>query len=199
MGVCLDFGVMESGAPRYRVTWNPDRLRWCFGRDIRKYPRLGDRWILETLLPWELYGAWDELAFGPKPPDGEYCHTHTFHQTREGDWSVIFNHGRESDCGFLSLDDFGADNLRLLIQCIEKGKAVQAWQVRNHTEEMLAADEKREHEQFETAYDNHMADLAEIEKLCDTSGLKTSLDPLPEPIERERRAKAVKQGKNLVH
>ena len=160
-----------------------------------KYPRLGERWILEVLLPWELYGTWNEQAFGPKPADGEYCHTHTFQMNMvEG----MQNPARE-DTVYMSLDDFGADNLRLLLHCIEKGKAVQAWQVRNYDLEQIEREEKEFHEQFDNVYDDAMPQLAELEKLCDKTGLKTSLDPLPRPIEKARRVKARKEGKVLVH
>jgi hypothetical protein len=193
--LCADFGVLESGAPRYRIIWNPDRTRMCFGREIRKYPRLGERWILETLLPFEIYGHWDEYAFGPKPPDGEYCHSHTIQE----DLTQMIQCSWEQNTRYMSLEDFGQDNLRLLIQCVEHGKSVSAWQVRNQTEEMMAVEEKAFHEKFENVYDNHMADLNAIEQLCDRTGLHTSLDPLPAPIEKERRAKAVREGKNLIH
>lgn len=197
--VCADFGITESGLPKYRVIYNPDRTRFCFGREIRKYPRLGERWILETLLPWELYGIWSEEAFGPKPADGEYCHTHTFQQTYDGDFSAVFQQGVEHSHGYLSLDDFGQDNLRLLIQCIENGKAVQAWQVRNHDLELLEIIDKLAHEDFENAYENSADEREKLEKLQEKSGLLTSLDPLPKPIEFERRRKARKQNKTLIH
>lgn len=203
--VCADFGIAESGLPKYRVIWNPDRRRpmnilnpetgQFVQKNQMKYPRLGERWILEVLLPWELYGTWNEQAFGPKPADGEYCHTHTF-QERLAD---MMNYPAYERTEYLSLDDFGQDNLRLLLHCIEKGKAVQAWQLRNYDLQMIEDEEKAFHEQFENVYDDNAADLAKMEKLCDKSGLRTSLDPIPAPIEKERRAKARKQGKNLIH
>lgn len=197
--VCAEFGITESGVPKYRVIFNPDRTRMCFGREIRKYPRLGERWILETLLPWELYGVWSEEAFGPKPADGEYCHTHTFQQTHEGDFQAVFQQGYEQRFEFLSLDDFGQDNLRLLIQCIENGKAVQAWQVRNHDLELLDLIEKLAHEDFEDAFENSRDELEKLEQLQEKTGLLTSLDPLPKPIAKERRAKGRQSGKHLIH
>lgn len=203
--VCADFGVMESGAPRYRVIWNPDRRRLMniinpetgqfVQKDVMKYPRIGERWILETLLPWELYGFWNEAAFGPKPADGEYCHTHTF-QLKLDD---MMNRPANENTEYLSLDDFGQDNLRLLIACIEKGKAVQAWQVRNYDQEMIEREEKSFHEQFENVYDDNMGELRKLEKLEEQTGIRTSLDPLPKPIEQERRRKAKQQGKTLIH
>lgn len=203
--VCADFGITESGLPRYRVIWNPDRTRLMHivnpetgqhvTRLIHKYPRLGERWILETLLPWELYGVWHEGAFGPKPADGEYCHTHTF----QLQMTQMMQQPSLENTEYLSLDDFGADNLRLLISCIEKGKAVPAWQVRNYDLELIEREEKAFSEQFDNVYDDNMADLRKLEKLSADTGIRTSLDPLPKPIEAERRQKARKSGKNLIH
>jgi hypothetical protein len=61
--VCADFGITESGALKYRVMWNPDRRRVMnilnpetgqhVQKNLMKYPRVGERWILETLMPWE--------------------------------------------------------------------------------------------------------------------------------------------------
>lgn len=203
--VCADFGVSESGAPKYRVIWNPDRTRTMnilnpetgqfVQKHLHKYPRLGARWILEALLPWELYGAWNEAAFGPKPADGEYCHTHTFQQRL----TDMMQYPAFEHTEYMSLDDFGQDNLRLLLHCIEKGKALQAWQIRNYDLQLIEQEEKAFHDQFENVYDDNAADLAAIDKLAHDHGLHTSLDPLPAPIEKERRAKARKQGKNLIH
>lgn len=196
--VCADFGVSDSGTPKYRVIWNPDRTRLCFGRLIRKYPRLGERWILEVLLPWELYGRWHEEAFGPKPADGDYCHSHTFQQTWEGEINIL-EQGQEAESEYLSLDDFGQDNLRLLLACVEKGKAVQAWQLRNHDEEQLALEEKEFHEQFENVYDDSMGELEKVEKLSASTGISTSLDPLPEKLKPERERVARASKKQIIH
>lgn len=203
--VCADFGVMESGAPRYRVIWNPDRVRQMniinpetgqfVQRVIHKYPMLGPRWIVEALLPWEIYGRWHEEAFGPKPPDGEYCHTHTIQLDLPG----MLKAPSYERTQYLSLDDFGQDNLRLLLACIERGKAVQAWQVKNYDQELLARADREFHDQFENVYDDNLGELKALEKLSEDTGIRTSLDPLPKPIEAERRARARKQGKNLIH
>lgn len=203
--VCADFGVTESGLPKYRVIWNPDRRRpmnilnpdtgQFVQKNPMKYPRLGERWIMEVLLTWETYGTWNEQAFGPKPADGEYCHSHTF-QERLLD---MVQYPAYENTEYISLDDFGQDNLRLLITCCEKGKALQAWQLRNYDLEAIEREEKEFYEDFENVYDDHAAALYEIEKLCDKSVLKTSLDPIPQPIEKERQAKAKQQGKVLIH
>jgi hypothetical protein len=203
--VCADFGVMESGAPKYRVMWNPDRRRpmnilnpdtgQFVIKNLMKYPRIGERWILEVLLPWELFGSWNEQAFGPKPADGEYCLSHTFQLDMVQAMQKPANEFTE----YMSLDDFGQDNLRLLLHCIEKGKALQAWQLKNYDQEMIEREGKEFHEQFDNVYDDNLAEFTEIDKLCDRAGIKTSLDPLPAPIEKQRRAKARKQGKNLIH
>lgn len=203
--VCADFGITESGLPRYRVIWNPDRTRLMHilnpetnsfvTRLIHKYPRLGERWILETLLPWELYGVWHEGAFGPKPADGEYCHTHTF----QSQLVQMMQAPSLENTEYMSLDDFGADNLRLLIACIEKGKAVQAWQVRNYDLEAMAREDQAFSEKFDSVYDDNMGELRKLEALTEATGIRTSLDPLPKAIEAERRRKGRKQGKNLIH
>jgi hypothetical protein len=202
--VCADFGITESGLPRYRVIWNPDRRRpmnilnpetnQYVQKNLMKYPKLGERWILETLLPWELYGTWHEQAFGPKPADGEYCHTHTFQQRL----SDMMNYPAYEETEYLSLDDFGADNLRLLLHCIEKGKALQAWQIRNYDLEMIAREEKGFHEQFENVYDDNMGEMRKLEQLSEATGIRTSLDPLPRAIEAERRRKGRKAGKSII-
>jgi hypothetical protein len=203
--ICNQFGVSESGLPKYRVIWNPDRLRTVTLPDLdtggvrqriwRKYPAIGMRWILEVLLPFEIYGPWNEAAFGPKPADGEYCHTHTFQLDLEG----MLKCPTQEKTIFMSLEDFGPDNLTLLLHCIEKGKAVQGWQLKRYDEELIAAEEAGAHDQFEAAYDNAEADIYELDKLCDKTGLRTSLDPLPNQIENARRRKAKQQGKQLIH
>jgi hypothetical protein len=205
--LCAEFGVSESGLPKYRVIWNPDRIRVmnCMDvdtlgrrqRTIHKYPLLGYRWIVEALLPWEKYGQWHEEFFGPKPQDGEYCHTHTiqFNLAQMMDAPAL---GGEKTA-YMSLDDFGQDSLRLLLTVIEKNKAIQAWQLRNYDQELIALEEKEFRAQFDNVYEDNMGELEKLEKLQAQSGLITSLDPLPKPIEKERRAKARKQGKNLIH
>ena len=203
--VCAEFGFTDSGLPKYRVVWNPDRTRVmnCMDLDtmgrrqrtIHKYPKLGYRWIVEALLPWEQYGPWHDEFFGPKPPDGEYCHV----QTIQENLTQMLEAPAQKDTLYLSLDDFGADNLRLLLTVIEKNKSVKAWQLRNYDQALIEREEKEFKAHFDNVYDDNMAELEKLEKLQAKSGLVTSLDPLPKQIEAERRVKARKQGKNLVH
>jgi hypothetical protein len=205
--ICQEFGLSDSGLPKYRVIWNPDRTRVmnCMDletlgrrqRTIHKYPRLGHRWIVEVLLPWSLYGPWHEEFFGPKPPDGEYCHTHTIQWNLKlmMDAPALGDHETE----YMSLDDFGADALELLLTVIEKNKAVQAWQLRNYDQELIELEEKLFREQFDNVYEDNMPELEKLEKLQAKTGLLTSLDPVPKPIEKQRRARARKDGKNLIH
>lgn len=203
--VCADFGVMESGAPKYRVIWNPDRRRpmnilnpetlHFVMRNPMKYPRIGERWILEVLVPWEIYGTWHEEAFGPKPPDGEYCLSHVIQEHL----TQMMNEPTNERTEFLSLDDLGQDNLRLLLHCVEKARALQAWQLRNYDEELIQLEEKAFKSQFDNVYDDNMSELERLEKLSEKSGIHTSLDPLPSPIEQERRLRAARQGKKLIH
>jgi hypothetical protein len=202
--VCIDFGIAESGAPKYRVLWNPDRRRVMnilnpetgnfVQKNLMKYPRVGERWILESLMPWEQFGIWHEQAFGPKPPDGEYVLSHIF----QLDLVKMMQAPADERTQYISLDDFGQDNLRLLLHCIEKSKALQAWQLRRFEEEMLASEEKEFHEQFENVYDDSAGELRKIEKLAEDSHILTSLDPLPRAIEAERRRKGRQQGKAIV-
>lgn len=202
--VCADFGVTESGAPKYRVMWNPDRRRpmnilnpetgQFVQKNLMKYPRVGERWILEVLVPWETFGRWNEQAFGPKPADGEYCLSHIF-QLELG--QMMHEPGNEKT-HYLSLEDLGPDNLRLLLNCCEKSKALHAWQLRDYDREMIEREDKEFHEQFETVYDDNMGELRRIEKLCDQAGLVTSLDPLPRAIEAERRRRGRQQGKSII-
>lgn len=202
--VCADFGRTESGALIYRVMWNPDRRRVMriinpetnsiVDKNLMKYPRVGERWILETLMPWKKFGTWHEAAFGPKPPDGEYVLSHVL----QLDLVHMMNAPADERTQYLSLDDFGADNLRLILHCIEKSRALQAWQLRNYDQEMLEREEQDFHDQFENVYDDNMGELVKIEKLADAAGLTTSLDPLPRAIEAERRRKGRQQGKAII-
>lgn len=202
--VCADFGITDSGLPKFRVIWNPDRRRpmniinpetnQFVQKNVLKYPRLGERWILEELLPWDKYGTWNEQAFGPKPADGEYCHTHTF-QERLADMMQYPAHEKTE---YISLDDFGQDNLRLLLHCIERGKALRAWQLRNYELELSEREEKETHEQFDNVYEDNMGEMRKLEKLSADTGILTSLDPLPRAIEAERRRKGRKQGKSII-
>jgi hypothetical protein len=202
--VCADFGVTESGLPIFRVIWNPDRRRLIkiinpetmqiVEKNVMKYPRIGERWILEELLPWQIYGTWNEAAFGPKPADGEYCHTHTFQVKLAAMMHTPANENTE----FLSLDDFGNDNLRLLITCIVRGKALRAWQLRNYEKELAEREDQSFHEQFENVYDDNMGELRKLEKLSEETGILTSLDPLPRAIEAERRRKGRKKGHMII-
>lgn len=202
--VCADFGMTESGAPKYRVFWNPDRRRVMnivnpetgqhVQKNLMKYPRIGERWILESLMPWEKFGLWREDAFGPKPPDGEYVLSHVF----QVDLVKMMQQPADEKTVFMSLDDFGQDNLRLLLHCIEKSKALQAWQLRNYDAEMIEREEKDFHEHFEAVYDDSLGELKKIEKLADESKLITSLDPLPRAVEAERRRKGRQQGKHIL-
>ena len=146
-------------------------------------------------MPWELYGVWHAGAFGEKPADGEYCHTHTFQMNMV---QALQNPSYE-DTEYMSLDDFGSDNLRLLIACIERGKAVAAWQVRNYDLEAMEREDRAFSEKFDNVYDDNMGELRKLEQLSEATGIRTSLDPLPKAIEAERRRKGRKQGKNLIH
>lgn len=203
--VCADFPVMESGAPKYRVFWAPDRRRvmniinpdtgQIVHREYRKYPGVGERWIIETLIPWEIFGRWNERAFGPKPPDGEYCLSHII----QFELVKMMQEPANEKTIFMSLDDFGSDNLRLILHCIEKSRALQAWQIRNYDQALLDLEEKEFHAKFENVYDDNRAELEKLEKLQEKAGVLTSLDPLPAPIAKERRRKARKQGKTLIH
>jgi hypothetical protein len=81
------------------------------------------------------FGIWHEQAFGPKPPDGEYVLSHIF----QLDLVKMMQAPADERTHYISLDDFGQDNLRLMLHCIEKSKALQAWQLRRFEEEMLAS------------------------------------------------------------
>ena len=205
--ICQDFGLSGSGLPKYRVIWNPDRTRVmnCMDvdtlgrmqRTIHKYPRLGHRWIVEALLPWSIYGPWHEEFFGPKPLDGEYCHTHTIQWNLKLMMDAPALGGEDTD--YMSLDDFGADSLHLLLTVIEKNKAIQAWQLRNYDQELIELEEREFQAQFDNVYEDNRAELEKLEKLQAKSGLLTSLDPTPKQIEKQRRVRARQQGKNLIH
>ena len=58
---------------------------------------------------------------------------------------------------------------------------------------MIEREAREFHDQFEAVYDDNSGELAAIEKLCDDTGLKTSLDPIPTSIEKQRRIQAHKR------
>ncbi len=203
--VCADFGHSESGLPYFRVMWNPDRLRVmnCMDPDtlgrihrtIHKYPNIGYRWIVEVLLPWEKYGLWHEEFFGAKPPDGEYMHTHTIQM----DLGKMTSSPGDDTSEYMSLDDFGSDNLRLLLTVIERNKAIQAWQIRKYDDELIELEEKEFKAQFDNVYEDNMAAIAELEKLQEKSGLITSLDALPKSAAKQQRVRGRQDKKILLN
>jgi len=142
--ICSSFPKSRSGLDRYRLTWAPDRVELCYGKQRKAYPHVGEYWILEVLVPWEKFGPWNEIAFGPKPLDGEFCHSHT----------IRWSEDEGKTWKFMSLEDFGAESLKLLIQCVEAGRVIQAWQMRNHRDAMLEAEEKEDRRIFSDVYDD---------------------------------------------
>lgn len=193
--ICAEFGTSESGKPTYRVIWAPDRIDYCYDRPMKPYGHIGNRWIIEVLVPWEKFGPWNEQAFGPKPLDGEYCHSQTIQQTWEGDVST-FDMRPGIPHRYMSLDDFGGDALRLTLACIDRGKAIQWWQMKNHREMMIEKEDKGFHEQFENVYDDNAGAVADIRKLSKQAKLATSLDELPQPIKEKVRRRGPKQIRN---
>lgn len=161
--ICNSFPKTVGGKPRYRVIWAPDRLetmRWqdptggIVVKQMCAYPAIGNKWIIETLVPWEKFGAWDFDHFGPKPQaEGEWCHSFTIMKLPSGEFS-FFDHTKNEVGAFLSLDDFGAELLRLTLICIEKGRAISAWQMKNHREEMLKREDDEQHARFEDVYND---------------------------------------------
>jgi hypothetical protein len=142
--ICASFPKSRSGLDRYRVRYAPDCTELCYGKQRKSYPHIGEFWILEVLVPWEKFGLWNEPAFGPKPLDGAFCHSHTIK------WSE--DNGKTWQ--YMSLEDFGAESLRLLIQCVEAGRMIQAWQMRNHRDAMLETEEKESRRIFSDIYDD---------------------------------------------
>lgn len=142
--ICDSFGKIGR-TPKYRVLWAPDRQEFCFGLRLQAYPHIGPRWILEVLVPWERFGKWDYEAFGPKPEDGEYCHSYTI--------EYIEGEGSQRHTAFMSLEDYGVETLRLLITCVERGKLISAWQMKNHREDMLKRQAEEEHKRFSDEWD----------------------------------------------
>jgi hypothetical protein len=126
------------------VIWAPGVTEQCFGKTVKSYPHLGDRWILEEVVPWSLYGEWREEAFGPKPnSDGPYCHAHT----------IQFGiPGKETQ--YMSLEDFGAESLRLLIKCAVETKLVPHWLKKNHRLEIMEREEKDTVQVVDDAFDD---------------------------------------------
>jgi hypothetical protein len=182
--ICASFPKTISGQVRYRVLWAPDRIEFCYGKLLRAYPHIGNRWILEVLVPWEKFGPWHEAAFGPKPQDGEFCHSHTIQYSTDG--------GKTQE--FMSLEDFGVDNLRLLITCVERGKMIQAWQMKNHRDAMLEQEDKEWAAKFSDIYDEasgsgliggplgeNMTNLNPAKKRSDETVI-TTLEDLPPSV-----------------
>lgn len=141
--ICASFPRSPSGLVRYRVRWAPDCEEMCYGKTRKSYPHIGAFWILEVLVPWSAFGQWHEAAFGPKPVDGQFLHSHTISWSDDG--------GKTKKC--MSLEDFGADSLRLLITCVERGRMIQAWQMKNHRDAMLEAEEQESHRIYSDVYD----------------------------------------------
>lgn len=143
--LCARFGNVGA-TPKYRLIWAPDREEFCFGMKLKAYLHLGDRWVLETLKPWAEFGEWNAEAFGPKPPDGEYCHSHTI--------QYVEGRGKLAHTVYMSLEDFGMHTLELLLRCIDLGKLISPETMRAHRERMLAAEAEAEHQRFSDEWDD---------------------------------------------
>jgi len=88
------FGLTPYGDPLYRIVFAPSRRSCVFGewpdgrteaRYERRYPGVGDRWVLERWLPAAEYARCDEATWnlrfsilGPYPARGEYEQCHVF-------------------------------------------------------------------------------------------------------------------------
>lgn len=142
--IANSFGTIGN-TPKFRLLWAPDREEFCFGKRLPAYPHIGDRWILEALIPWDRFGEWNFEAFGAKPDNGEYCHSHTI--------EFIEGEGSARKTAFMSLEDYGAETLRLLITCVDRGKLIQPWQMKNHRMGLLEAQAKLESQQFSDSWD----------------------------------------------
>lgn len=171
--ICSGFGKVGQ-SPRYRVIWAPDRAELCFGRLLRIYGHLGDRWIIEELVPWEKFGPWDYEAFGPKPPDGDYSHCHTIQAHTDGTLAGFYHLGRD-ESRMVSLEDFGHESLQATLTVLIRSRAVPAWQTRNNRLEAKKEAEKREHEDFEAVYDNNLGLLHDLKKTADDNKIVVPL------------------------
>lgn len=132
------FGMTPYQRTMYEVRWSEEVREVCFGEEQTRFPEHPNRWLLMKFLPWEDYGEWNEAAFGPKPMGGEYelCY-------------VI-----EVDKEFVSLDQYGAETLALLIQCIEREKLIpKSEKLRLKREKLHKAEEAR-HQRFSDIYDD---------------------------------------------
>jgi hypothetical protein len=137
--ICASFGTDPMYAKqRYRVIWGPDREEIRFGQLCQRYDDVDPRWILEVFVSHDKYGAWDEESMGPKPSGGEY-------------WlSQIIEINGE----YLSMADYGRDMLKLLILCVERGKAVSQWERKVWREAQEAKRKKAWSQKFSDIYDD---------------------------------------------
>jgi hypothetical protein len=153
--ICDSFGKVggPQGPSKYRVIWAPDVTEQIYGETMKSYGHVGDRWIIEVLLPWEKFGYWDYKAFGPKPAHGVYWHSQTIEQTWEGEVTT-FNFDRKLKSRYMSLEDFGAESLRLVLTAIEKSKTISAWQMVNHRKALAEKEDAEFHNKFSDVYDD---------------------------------------------
>lgn len=144
--VCASFGTDPMyGKQKYRVIWGPDREEWRYGVLCKRYDDVDARWILEVFVPHGVYGEWNEESMGPKPTGGEYFISQTIEV--EGQYVNMTNYGREL--------------LKLLILCVEKGKALSEWERKSFREKQADKKAARESQRFSDIYDDAMGPFGE--------------------------------------
>lgn len=134
--------------PKFRVIFSDERKNFCFGVLRKSYPHIHARWVIERLIPWQEFGKWDYEAFGPKPQDGEYVHVFTIQMAN----GQVGAKGTKTD--YISLEDFGADTLRMTMKVIELGRALPWWTEKKARLQMLEEEEEQWRKRFSDWFDN---------------------------------------------
>lgn len=143
--VCKSFGQTLDGHQHYRVIWGPDREEIRYGKLCKRYDEIEPRWILEVFVPHEKYGAWDTESMGPKPPGGEYFIS-----------QII-----QVDGQYVPMGTYGPETLKLLITCVEKGKALSEWEKKRWRDDQTQKQKAREHQRFEDVFADAMGPFGE--------------------------------------
>lgn len=136
--VCASFGVDSIyNQQRYRVVWGPDREEIRYGILCKRYDDVDPRWILEVFVPHEKYGQWDEESMGPRPSGGEYFLSQILQVNGE----------------YVSMTNYGEAVLRLLITCVERGKALSEWERKSFRDAQEAKRKAAWKQKFSDIYD----------------------------------------------
>jgi len=137
INILLQYGSIGS-EPKYRIIWSEDRMEMRWGVQYKRYGDGLDRWILEKMVEWADYGEWNLEAFGPKPHiNGEYEHSQTVEVLGQ----------------YISLEDYGAKTIILMLECIEKGKLIPRSEKLRFKRDQLAERDRQFSQNFSDIYE----------------------------------------------